>query len=88
MPGPVPEPADRLVQHGPPAPDSGLCGEDPDVGVTPEVAAGQEAVNVLQSSLDDDNRGVLIPESTTNLIDIDADSSIKGLQHLVNIIIL
>ena len=79
LPCPVPEPVDRQVQDRPPAPDPGLCGEDPDVRVTPEIATGQEAVNVLESFLDDDNRGVLIPESTTDLVNIDTDSSIKGL---------
>ena len=87
LPGPGPEPVDCLVQHWPAAPCPGLSGDDPDVGVTAEVAAGQEAVNVLKTLLDDDNRSVLIPESTTDPVNFDADSSIERLKHLVNIIV-
>ena len=60
--------------------------DDPDVGVATIVGVLQECVEVWNIFHDNNYWNILVPESTTNLVNPDCDAAVHSSQNLSNII--
>ena len=60
--------------------------DDPDVGVATIVGVLQECVEVWNIFHDNNYWNILVPESTTNLVNLDCDAAVHSSKNLSNII--